>query len=59
MKVKYAVLRLNAFAKLLNARGTCRHPVLMDNCPTCNDMARLYQSTEWFVISPSQGVCRA
>ena len=31
VKVKYIVLCSNAFAKLQNARGTSRHPVLMDN----------------------------
>ena len=56
MKIKYVLLCSNAFAKLQNTRETARHPVLMDDCPTCNDIARPYQSTEWFVISPSQGV---
>ena len=55
VKVKYVVLCSNAFAKLQNARGTSRHPVLKDNSPTCNDMARSYQSIEWFVISHPKG----
>ena len=46
VKAKYIALCSNTLAKLQNARGTSRHPVLMDNCPTCNDMARPYQSTE-------------
>ena len=59
MKAKYIVLYLNAFAKLQNTRGAFRHPLLMGNRPTCNDMPWPYQSTEWFAISPFQVVCRA
>ena len=59
VKPKYIVLCSNALAKLQNVRGTSRHPVLKDNCPTCSDMARSYQSTEWFILSPFQVVCKA
>ena len=58
VKIKYVILCSNPFAKLQNARGTSRHPVLMDNCPTCKNMARPYRSTEWFFISLCLGVCR-
>ena len=53
------VLCLNAFAKLQNAMEGSSHPVLMFNCPTYNHMLWPYQSTECFVISPFQVVCRA
>ena len=56
VKAEYIVLYLNASTKLQNARWTSRHPVLMNNCPTCNHMAWPYQFTEWFVISSFLGV---
>ena len=34
------------------------HPVLMGNCPTCSHMLWPYQSTECFLISPFQLICR-
>ena len=58
-KVKYAILCLNALAKLHNAREASRHPALVDNCPNCNDMFWPYQSTKWFVISLFQMLCGA
>ena len=58
-KVKYIILCLDAFAKLLNARGASRHAALMGNCPNCKHVTWPYQSTKWFVISPFQMVCEA
>ena len=37
-KVKYTVFRLNALAKLQNARRASRHPNFIGNCPTCNHL---------------------
>ena len=51
-------LCLNAFAKLQNARGASSHPVLM-GIALLVYMCWPYQSTECFVISPLQVVCRA
>ena len=57
VKAKYIVLCSNALAKWQNATGTSHHPNLMDNCPTCNGMARPYQSTERLAVSPFQVKC--
>ena len=59
VKHKYIVLCLNVFAKLHNERGISLHPVILANCGTCSHIFWPYQSTEWFVISPFQVVCRA
>ena len=59
VKAKYIVLCLSALAKSQNARGAFHHPALMGNCPTCSHMPWPYQSTKWFVISPSQVMCGA
>ena len=59
VKAKYKVLCLNNLAKLQIARGASRHPALMLDCPTCSHIPWPYQSTKWFVISPSQVVCEA
>ena len=56
--LSYIVLCLNVFAKLQNARGAFRQPVLMGTSLLVN-MCWPYQSTEWFVISPFQVVYRA
>ena len=49
--LSHIVLRLNAFAKLQNARGASCQPVLMGNCPTCLYVLAL--SVYWIVCYQS------
>ena len=49
--LSHIVLRLNAFAKLQNARGASCQPVLMGNCPTCLYVLAL--SVYWMVCYQS------
>ena len=59
VKFKYIGSCLNAFAKLQNARGSSRYPVLMRNCPKFSHRPWPYQSAERCAISPFQVVYRA
>ena len=55
LMAKYAVLCLNALAKLQNPKEASRHPAMVGSS-TCSYMPWPYKSTKCF-ISPFQVVC--
>ena len=55
--LSHIVSCLNVFAKLQDTRGASRQPVLI-GIVLLIYICWPYQSTEWFVISPLQVVCR-